>query len=113
MPPSKTPEPRVVGAGSLGVTKKVTAEIVRDLRNQLGQDGRSVTVKTLRFIPSSRTTTETGAFQVLANTFFEILSDKDTVPRSEALDSVVTVGRSGGVQKLESLTIPALHRAAS
>jgi hypothetical protein len=105
--------PRVVGAGPLGVTKKVTAEILRDLRNQLSQNGRSVTVKWMRFIPSSRTTTENGSFQVIANNFIEVIPGKDSSPRYEALDSVVTVGRTDGVQKLEGLTIPALQRATS
>lgn len=103
--------PRVIGAVPLGVTKKVANEIVRGLNHQLSQDGRSVTVKAVRFIPSSRTTTETGSFQVVANAFFEVNRGKDIPPRSEALDSVVTVGRVGRAQKLESLSIPALRPA--
>ncbi len=105
--------PRVLGAVPLGVTKKVTAEIVRDLYNQLNQDGRSVTVKAMRFLPSSRTATENGSFQVIANTVFEVMRGKDSTPHAETLDSVVTVGRTGGVQKLEGVTIPALQRATS
>jgi hypothetical protein len=103
--------PRVIGAVPLGVTKKVAAEIVRDLRNQLSRDGRSVNVKAIRFIPSTRTMTESGAFQVVANAFFEVAPDRDSPPRPEALDSVVTVGRTGGVQRLEGVSIPALQRA--
>lgn len=105
--------PRILGAAPLGVTKKVTAEIVRDLRNQLSQDGRSVTVKAMRFIPSSRTAMENGSFQVVANTLIEVTPGNHSAPRPETLDSVVTVGRTDGIQKLEGLTIPALQRMTS
>lgn len=105
--------PRILGATPLGVTKKVTDEIVRGLRNQLSRDGRSVTVKAMRFIPSSRIATEGGSFQVVANAVVEVKPGKDHSPHSEALDSVVTIGRAGGTQKLEGLTIPSLQRATS
>jgi hypothetical protein len=105
--------PRVLGAESLGVTKKVTAEIVKDVRKKLNQSGRTVTVKAMRFIPSSRTITANGSFQVVANTVIEEKPSRSSMPRSETLDSVVTVGRKGRVQKLEDLTIPELQRAAS
>jgi hypothetical protein len=101
--------PRVLGATPAGVTKRVTAEIVRDLRNQLSGNGRSVTVKAMRFIPSSRTSMENGSFQVVANNVIEVASDKGSAPRPEVLDSVITVGRTGGVQKLQDLSIPALQ----
>jgi hypothetical protein len=104
---------RVVGAAPLGVTKKVAADIVRAFREQLSQTGREVNVKAMRFIPSSRATTERGSFQVVANNFIEIVPGNNASPRYETLDSVVTVGRQGGVQKLEGLTIPALQRAVS
>ncbi len=104
--------PRILGDVPLGVTKKVTAAIVRDLRHQLSQNGRSVNVKAIRFIPSTRTLTETNAFQVVANTVLEVTAGKDASPRLESLDSVVTVGRTGGVQTLEGLTIPALQSGA-
>jgi len=113
MPRKRSPGlavPRVLGAAPLGVTKKVAAEIVRDLRKQLSQDGRAVTVRTMRFIPSTRATTESGSFQVIANTVFDVMPGKDATPRLEALDSVVTIGRKDGVQMLEGLSIPALQR---
>jgi hypothetical protein len=103
----------VIGAVTVGVTKKVAAEIVRDLRNQLSRDGRSVNVKAVRFTPPTRATTASGAFQVVANAFFEVAPDRDSPPRPDALDSVVTVGRTGGVQRLEVVSIPALQRAVS
>ena len=105
--------PRVLGAAPLRMTKKVTDEILRALRDKLSQNGGSVTVKSIRFIPSSRTTTESGSFQVVANTVIEVLPGNDSPPRPEALDSVVTVGRRGRVQRLEALSIPALQRATS
>jgi hypothetical protein len=102
--------PRVVGAAPLGVTRKVTDQMVRDFSKQLSQGGRTVTVKAIRFIPSSRTMTDTGSFQVVANNFVEITPSIASSPRLETMDSVVTVGRTGGVQKLEGLSIPALER---
>ena len=96
---------------TVGVTKKVAAEIVRDLRNQLSRDGRSVNVKAVRLIAATRTTTESGAFQVVAKAFFEAAADRDSPPRPEALNSVVTAGRTGGVQRLEGVSVPALSRA--
>jgi hypothetical protein len=111
---SDTPAaPRVIGAVPLGVTETVATEIVRDLRNQLSRDGRSVNMKAIRFIPSTRTATESGAFQVVANAFFEMAPDRDSPPRREALDSVVTIGWTGDVQRLEGVSIPALRRAMS
>ncbi len=109
----KAAEPRVIGAVLLGVTKKVAAEIVQDLRNQLSRDGRSVNMKAIRFIPSSRTTTESGAFQVVANAFYEVTTDRESPARPEALDSVVTVGRTEGVQRPEGVSILALQRTMS
>jgi len=105
--------PRVIGAVPLGVTKKVTADIVRAFRKQLSETGRDVNVKALRFIPSSRTATESDSFQVIASNFIEIIPGKNASPRYETVESVVTVGRQGGVQKLEGLMIPALRRVAS
>nr|WP_294547809.1 hypothetical protein [uncultured Rhodopila sp.] len=111
---SDTPAaPLIIGAVPLGVTETVATEIMQDLRNQLSRDGRAVNMKAIRFIPSTRTTTESGAFQVVANAFFEMVPDGDTPPRPEALDSVVTIGWTGDVQRLEGVSIPALRRAMS
>jgi len=112
-PISDRTAPRILGAAPLGVTKKLAAQIVRGLRDQLSREGRAVTVKAVRFIPSSRTATGSGSFQVVANTVVEVTPDAGAATRVEALDSVVTVGRTGRARKLESLTIPALQRSAS
>ena len=104
--------PRVLGAVPLGVTKKVTDAIIREVREQFQRDGRSVTVKAVSFIPSSRTETERGSFQVVANTVIEVIPQVGAAARAEALDSVVTVGRNGRTQTLESLSIPTLLHAA-
>jgi hypothetical protein len=64
--------PLILGAKPLCITKKVTAQIVRSLRDQLGQAGRSGTVRYIRFIPSSRSVTASGAFQVVAHTAIDV-----------------------------------------
>jgi hypothetical protein len=106
-------ETLVLGAKPLGITKKVTTEIIRSLRDQLERNDRSVTVKSIRFIPSSRSVTESGAFQVIAHTVFDAMYGTETKPHVEALESVVTVGRMGGSQMLEELSIPALRHRTS
>jgi hypothetical protein len=106
--------PRVVGAEPLKVKKPLTDAVVRKLREQLGQSGRCVAVKAIRFIPSSRTDTGTGSFQVVANAVVEVTAGSNSPPRAEAFDFVVTVGKSpGGIQRLDHLAIPTLQRAAA
>jgi hypothetical protein len=113
-PPTSPVAPtRIDGAVPLGLTKKVTDQIVKGIRRQFNEAGRSVAVKALQFSPSTRTTTETGSFQVLANTIVEVLNATGSQPRIEAMDSVVTVGRGAGGQKLEALAIPRLQRVAA
>jgi hypothetical protein len=113
--PRKTSQmmPRVVGAEALGVTKKVTADIVRALRTQLDASGRRSTIRSVRFITSSRADNDDGSFEVLANTLIDLAPSEDRVPRAEALGAVVKVGHSGRAQTLEGLQIPALRLAAA
>jgi hypothetical protein len=95
------------------VSDAVASAIIKSVRDQFSGAGRSVTVKAVRFIPSSRTETENGSFQMVANTVVELTPESGAPTRVEALDSVVTVGGTGPTQKLESLSIPALQRAAA
>jgi hypothetical protein len=111
-PLTEPAEPRVIGAVPAGVTVAVAAAIVQGLHDQLSRDGRSVTVKAVRFIPSSRTEMKNGSLQMVANTVFEVTPDAGAKTRVEAFESVVTVGGAGPTQRLESLSIPALRHPA-
>ena len=106
---SKSPAPRVVGAEPVGVTEQVAVEIGREVQTLFKNKGRKARLKAMRFIPSTLTALDDGAFQVIANTTVEI-ARAGTNPRSETVESVVTFGRAEGAEKLQSLSIPALER---
>lgn len=105
----KSPGVHVVGAEPLGVTEGVAVEIGREVQSLFEKKGREARVKAVRFIPSTLTVLDDGAFQVIANTTVEI-ARTGAAPRSETVDSVVTFGRTKGEEKLQGLSIPALER---
>lgn len=100
----------VVGIKPAGVTKKVVAEIVRNVRKQMLEKGHSVVVRSLLFIPSTRTASGEDEFEILVNTLVEA---KQSVPprrRRAALETIATVAGRGRVQRLERLAIPFIEQ---
>jgi hypothetical protein len=107
----KSPAPRVVGAGPLGVTEKITVEIGREVRNLFKEKGREAHLRAMRFIPSTLTELDDGGVQVIANTTVEVA--RAGAVHSETVDSVLTFEKTDGANELRSLSIPALERASS
>lgn len=100
----------VVGATPTGVTKKVVASLGRQIKGVFGQNGKSVVVKGMRFIPSTKVDLGGGSFQVMANTVVEVAGSGGGSTRSQSVDSVVTVERVAGGQVLKGVKIPSLER---
>lgn len=101
----------IVGAEPTGVTKKVVAALGREITEAYRDKGRSVRLKGMRFIPSSRLDFGEGKFEVLANTVVEVEGQEGRPSRSEAVDAVLTIGRDKG-QVLSAVKIPALDWSA-
>jgi hypothetical protein len=99
----------IFGAKPTGVTKKVAVEFGREITEAYRDKGRTVRLKGMRFIPSSRTDFGGGAFEVLANTVIEVEGQEGRPARSEAVDAVLTIGKGKG-QVLRTVKIPALGR---
>lgn len=109
--PNSPPPPDVVGAKLYGVTEQVAVEIGRKVQSLYKESGRVARLKTMRFIPSTWTELNDGAFQVIANTTVEIVG-AGGAPRPETVNSVVTFRKADGAEKLQSLSIPALEHTA-
>lgn len=107
----KSPAPRVVGAGPLGVTQKITDEIGREVRSLYKQKGRVAHLRAMRFIPSTLTELDDGGVQVIANTTVEVA--RAGAVHSETVESVLTFEKMDGANELRSLSIPALERVST
>lgn len=105
----ESPAPRIVGAGPLGVTDKVTVEIGREVQNLFRKKGREAHMKAMRFIPSTLTELDDGGVQVIANTTVEV-ARAGAAPHSETVESVLTFEQTDGAKELRSLSIPELER---
>lgn len=98
----------IVGAKPTGVTKKVAAALGQEIKKAYKGKGRTVRLKGMRFIPSSRMDFGEGKFEVLANTVVEVQGQAGRPSRSEAVDAVLTIGSDKG-QFLSAVKIPALR----
>lgn len=98
--------------GADGFTKSVAAGVEKTVRGAYELSGKQVRVKGTRFIPSTVVELGRGRFQVMANTVVEIAGQGGRPSRSEAVESVVTVGRKKAGQVLDGVKIPAFERLA-
>lgn len=105
---SKSGGPRIVGLKPAGLTKGVANDVGKRVREIYRRSGKQVRLKALQFLPSSLTTLDNGDFQVVANTIVEV--GKAGAKRTEAVDSVVTVRKSGRTTQTEDVTIPVLDK---
>ena len=102
---------QVVGAVPSGVTKKVASSLGDQIKTAFVRNGKTVEVKGMRFIPSTKVDLGQGAFQVMANTVVEVAASEHAPKRSQSIDSVVTIGHQAKIgQFLKSLKIPSLDR---
>jgi hypothetical protein len=108
---TKVNDAHIVGAKPAGITKKVASGVEEQVKSAFGKSGKQVTVKGMRFIPSTKVDLGQGAFQVMANTVVEV-AGTGSHRREESVDSVVTVDRGERrSQTLRAVKIPSLDRA--
>lgn len=104
----------IVGAEPIGITDKVARILGAEIETAYRKiKGREVQLKGMRFSPSSRVDLGDYQFQVLANTIVEVAGVDGRPNRSEALESVVTIGGKRQNQSLKALKIPAFLRSPS
>lgn len=105
-------EMHVTGAVPSGLTKKVVSSLGKQVKDVFQRHGTDVSVKGMRFIPSTKVDLGEGAFEVLASTVVEVAGNGKAPARPEAFDSVITVGRLEHTgQVLKGVKIPALERS--
>ena len=106
----KSTPPRVIGAETLGVSEKTTAQIGREVRNLFKKKGRDAQVKAMRFIPSTLTELDDGGVQVIARLTTVEIARAGAPTHSESVNSVLTFETADGAKELRSLSIPILER---
>jgi hypothetical protein len=102
----------VVGNVPAGVTKKAATGVGKSIRLAFKESGRTVRLKGMRFIPSTKVDLGKGSFEVVANTVIEVGGQNGQPARAASVDSVVTIGRDNSKsQVVMAVKIPALERA--
>ena len=100
---------RIVAGDPAGVTEVTSKQIGRRVQKIFNEKGFKARVKGLRFVPSTRVSLAGNQFQVVANTTVEFVVNGASAPRSETVDSVVTVAGLGEDQHLHGVSIPLLR----
>jgi len=100
----------VIGAKTSGVTQKVASTVDKKVKSAFLSDGKLVTIKGTRYIPSTKVFLAKDLFEVMANTVIEVASIDSTDKSVKSIDSVVTVGRENNSQVLKNFNIPSLEK---
>ena len=102
--------PKIVGILPSGMDRQVAKAAGTKIKQVFQDKGDEVSVRSLRFIPSSFTKLDDDTFQVVANTTLE--ADRNqTHPRAtraRVVDSIVTLGRKEGKLVFRNATVPSL-----
>jgi len=92
-----------------GVSEHVLKAIREKLSKIVGEQYEQAVVKSVRFLPSTKSPRKKGDFEIVANTVVEIAGSHPTglrQPRREQVETVLSFTGPRSSQQLEDISIP-------